>query len=158
MNTFLIIVNLVSLFIYNVFESVFLLLTPRKLRRRKNLAGEKVLITGAGSGLGRQIAIQFSKHSTCLALLDINKEALKETAELIDSCSRVFTYQCDVTNRKLVYGVAEKIKDDIGDVDILVNNAGVVCGKSLIDLPDEEIMKTMEVNVISHFWVSCAFT
>lgn len=157
MNVFLIILVLVSLFIYNVIQSVFLLLTPRRFRRKKDITGQKILITGAGNGLGRQLAIQFSKHATCLILLDINKVALKETADSIDSSSRVFIYECDVTNRKMVYAVAKKIKDDIGDVDILVNNAGTVCGKSFIDLPDEKILKTMDVNAISHFWLCKSF-
>lgn len=154
MNIFLIGITLASIFIYNVIQSFFLLLIPRRFRRKKAITGQKVLITGAGNGLGRQLAIKFSKHSTCLILLDIDKKALEETAKIVDSSSRVFIYECDITNRKTVYAVADKIKDDVGDVDILINNAGVVCGKSLIDLPDEKIVKTMEVNAISHFWVS----
>lgn len=154
MNPFLIVMTLITLFICDVIQSFFLLLTPRRFRRKKEITGQKVLITGAGNGLGRQLAIKFSKHSTCLILLDIDKKALEETAEMVDSSSRVFIYECDITNRKTVYAVAEMIKDDVGDIDILINNAGIVCGKSLIDLPDEKIVKTMEVNVISHFWVS----
>lgn len=154
MNLFLVVITLASIFIYDVIQSFFLLLIPRRFRRKKDITGQKVLITGAGNGLGRQLAIKFSKHSTCLVLLDIDKKALEETAKLVDSSSRVFIYECDITNRKIVYAVADKIKGDVGDIDILINNAGVVCGKSLIDLPDEKIVKTMEVNAISHFWVS----
>lgn len=46
-----------------------------------------------------------------------------------------------------------KVKKEVGDVDILVNNAGIVSGKSLLELTDEQIEKTFEVNVMAHFWV-----
>ena len=45
------------------------------------------------------------------------------------------------------------MKKEVGDVDILVNNAGIVSGKSLLELTDEQIEKTFEVNVMAHFWV-----
>ena len=48
------------------------------------------------------------------------------------------------------------MKDDVGDVDILVNNAGIVTGRKLLDTSDTAdalMVKTMEVNSISHFWV-----
>lgn len=156
MNTLVMVVSLVSLFIYHVLHNVFRFLMPKSLRKKKDISRQKVLITGAGNGLGRQLALQFSELSTCLVLLDIDEEALRQTARLIvrNSGSRVLIYKCDVSDRKMVYAVAKKIKDDVGDIDILVNNAGVVCGKSLIDLPDEKIQKTLEVNAIAHFWVS----
>jgi len=49
-----------------------------------------------------------------------------------------------------------QIKNDIGFVDILINNAGIVTGKSILDLEEEAVFRTFNVNVISHFWV-CVF-
>lgn len=46
-----------------------------------------------------------------------------------------------------------QIKADVGKVTILINNAGIVTGKKLLDSPDAMMLKTMEVNVIAHFWV-----
>lgn len=159
MNLVALSVTLTSLYIYHVFHSVFRFLMPKSLRKKKDISRQKVLITGAGSGLGRQLALQFSELSTCLVLLDIDEESLRQTARLIvrSAGSRVLTYQCDVSDRRMVYAVAKRIKDDVGDIDILVNNAGIVSGKSLIDLPDEKIQKTMEVNSIAHFWICKSF-
>lgn len=47
-----------------------------------------------------------------------------------------------------------KVKRDVGEVDILVNNAGIVTGKKFLECKDELIQKTMDVNIMAHFWVS----
>lgn len=66
----------------------------------------------------------------------------------------VITQPVDITNRDIVYKYAKIIKEDIGPVDILINNAGVVCGQTLLDIPDYMIEKTFNVNILSHYWVS----
>ena len=47
-----------------------------------------------------------------------------------------------------------QVKSEVGDIDILINNAGIVTGKKLLNCPDHMIQKTMDVNVLCHFWVS----
>lgn len=51
-----------------------------------------------------------------------------------------------------------QVKREVGDVSILVNNAGIVTGKKFMDAPDSLIEKTMEVNIMAHFWVSHSST
>lgn len=63
------------------------------------------------------------------------------------------TYVVDVADRKNVYKNADLVKSEVGPVDILINNAGVVCGQTLLDIPDHMIEKTFNVNIISHYWV-----
>lgn len=53
----------------------------------------------------------------------------------------------------MVYKYAELIKDT-NFVEILINNAGILCGQTLLDIPDEMIEKTFQVNIVSHYWVS----
>ena len=65
-----------------------------------------------------------------------------------------YSFQLDVTDRAKVFRLAEQIRRDIGDVTMLVNNAGIVTGKKILESPDQLMVKTMEVNSISHFWVS----
>ncbi|XP_071763607.1 epidermal retinol dehydrogenase 2-like [Centroberyx gerrardi] len=126
---------------------------------RKNVAGEVVLITGAGSGIGRLMALEFAGLGTALVLWDINQEGMKETARLAKErgAIRVHYYLCDCSDKTEVYRVADQVKREVGDVSILVNNAGIVTGKKFMDAPDSLIEKTMEVNTMAHFWTYKAF-
>ncbi len=137
-------------------------IVPRYFIKNKEpkvkLKGKVVLITGAGSGIGRLMAINFAKAGCDVALWDINKNALIDVAHEISSTGRdAFTYVCDVSDKDFVYRVAERVKRDMGKVDILVNNAGVVSGKPFIECSDAEIKKTMDVNIMAHFWTTKAF-
>ncbi|KAM6216120.1 epidermal retinol dehydrogenase 2 [Rhynchocyon petersi] len=128
-------------------------------KRKKSVAGEIVLITGAGSGLGRELAIKFAGLGAILVLWDINSEGNKETSRLIKEKGgvKVFTYTCDCGNRQEVYNVAKQVKEEVGDVTILINNAGYVTGKPFLDIPDNMVEKSFLVNTLSHFWTYKAF-
>ncbi|XP_004602588.1 short-chain dehydrogenase/reductase family 16C member 6 [Sorex araneus] len=143
-------------FLYYGLESLVHTAIPR---RKKDVTGEIVLITGAGSGLGRSLAIKFAKLGAILVLWDINEEGNMETCRMIKASGapKVFAYKCDCSNRQEVYRVADQVKRDVGDVTILINNAGVVTGKLFLDIPDHMIEKTFSVNVLSHFWTYKAF-
>ncbi|XP_022089620.1 epidermal retinol dehydrogenase 2-like [Acanthaster planci] len=133
-------------------------LTPRFLRKRKDVSGEIVLITGGGMGMGRLYAIEFAKRDANVVLWDVNTAANEETSRMIQAFDgRVSAYTVDVTNADEVYKTAAKVKAEIGDVTILVNNAGVVTGKLLLDCPDHLIRRTMDVNATSHHWILKAF-
>ncbi|KAM4728938.1 short chain dehydrogenase/reductase family 16C, member 5a [Anableps anableps] len=156
MNFFLETIQVLFLSLWYNIESFIYLLVPRK---KKNIAGEVVLITGAGSGIGRLMAQEFAAHGTVLVLWDINQEGIKETAKLAKNggASRVHYFVCDCSNKNEVYRVADQVKREVGDVSILVNNAGIVTGKKFMDAPDSLIEKTMEVNTMAHFWTYKAF-
>lgn len=66
---------------------------------------------------------------------------------------QVYTFVCDVSKRESVYGTAEKVRAEVGNIDFLINNAGVVSGHHLLECPDELIERTMKVNCHAHFWV-----
>lgn len=145
------------LMIYCILEALVLLFIPKSLRY-KDVRGETVLVTGAGSGVGRELAIKFSELGCRVILVDINQNWMEETRKIIKQNSgEVFSYHCDVSRREAVYQMAAKIKDEIGNVTILVNNAAVVIGKTFLDCPDEKIVKTFEVNTLAHFWTCKAF-
>lgn len=138
-------------------EGIVLTLIPKSLRY-KDLDGETVLITGGGSGIGRQLALRFSRLGCRVVLWDVNEKGNGETEKLLkEHGGQCYSYVCDVTDREKVYAVARRVKDEVGPVTILVNNAGIVTGKRLLDLPDHLIEKTFRVNVISHFWTYKAF-
>ncbi|XP_055077979.1 retinol dehydrogenase 10-A [Periophthalmus magnuspinnatus] len=86
-------------------NSVRLVLRPRT----KPIDGELVLITGAGGGLGRLFAQEFSKHGAEVVLWDINSSANEQTAKLVrEQGGKVHTYTVDVTSREDVYQKAEQ--------------------------------------------------
>ena len=90
-----------------------------------------------------------------MVLWDINEKNMNKVVdEIKDVNGKAFSYVCDVTNKDEVYETASKVRLDVGDVDILINNAGVVVGKSFLSCSDKEIEKTMNVNLMAHYWVS----
>nr|CAB3265922.1 epidermal retinol dehydrogenase 2 [Phallusia mammillata] len=127
---------------------------------RKDVSGKIVLITGAGSGIGQKLSIEFAKLGCSVVGWDISTDGLSKTGSLMSDermTSQWHPYKCDITDRHRVYEVAEKVQEDVGCVDILINNAGIVTGKKFLDCRDEMIIKTMEVNTIAHFWTLKAF-
>ncbi|KAK0081002.1 hypothetical protein PV326_007901 [Microctonus aethiopoides] len=66
-------------------------------------------------------------------------------------------YVCNVANKKEVYRVSKLVKIEVGNVTIIVNNAGYVCGKTFMNIPDNEIEKTFKVNTLSHYWINKSF-
>ncbi|XP_066187471.1 epidermal retinol dehydrogenase 2 [Sylvia atricapilla] len=156
MNFFLETLKAIVLLIYYSLESLVFLVVPV---RKKNVSGEIVLITGAGSGIGRLLAIKFASLGATVVLWDINQEGLNGTVKLAreSGAGRVHSYICDCSKRQDVYRVADQVKKEVGDVSILINNAGIVIGKRFLDSPDSLLEKTMEVNTIAHFWTYKAF-
>ncbi|XP_040442868.1 epidermal retinol dehydrogenase 2 [Falco naumanni] len=148
--------KVIGLTVYYLLESLVFLIVPR---RKKNVSGEIVLITGAGSGIGRLLSLKFASLGATVVLWDINQEGLKETSRLAreNGAARIHCYICDCSKRQDVYRVADQVKKEVGDVSILVNNAGIVTGKKFLDCPDSLVEKSMEVNIMAHFWTYKAF-
>jgi all-trans-retinol dehydrogenase (NAD+) len=118
--------------------------------------GAHVLITGAASGLGRRMALGIAKRgASTLSVWDVNREGLGAVAQEVERLgARALPVVCDVSDRAAVYVAAETV---VEPVDILINNAGVVSGQSLLEIPDEQIQKNLEINVHSLFWMIKAF-
>uniref|UniRef100_A0A2H6N2N5 Estradiol 17-beta-dehydrogenase 11 n=1 Tax=Micrurus carvalhoi TaxID=3147026 RepID=A0A2H6N2N5_9SAUR len=126
--------------------------------KRKSVAGEIVLITGAACGIGRLIAFEFAKQRSRLVLWDINKSGIEQTAE---DCRKLgveaYPYVVDCSLKEEIYSAAEKVKQDVGDVTILVNNAGVAVTAHLLSTQDKQIQKIYDINILAHFWTIKAF-
>jgi NAD(P)-dependent dehydrogenase (short-subunit alcohol dehydrogenase family) len=95
----------------------------------KNFENKVVVITGAGSGIGRALAIEFHNLGAKLALNDFNKKALLETAEMVGGCNAIYFQAFDVSKKDLVYQFAENVMIHYGQVDAVINNAGVAISK-----------------------------
>jgi len=124
----------------------------------KTLKGKIVLITGGGSGLGRLFSLRFASEGSVVIVIDIREDLLNETIHLVKQTgAEAFGFVCDLSNRLMIYEVAEKIKARFRKVDVLVNNAGIVQGKSFLELTDAQIQKTMDVNIMAHMWLAKVF-
>lgn len=120
--------------------------------------GKNILITGAASGIGRLMAIMIAHEEGQLILWDINENNLELVKKEIDSIgSKSFCYTCDVSKKEMVFDTAEKVLKEVGAIDILINNAGVVVGKNFSEYTSEEIEFTVNVNLMSRFWILQAF-
>lgn len=121
--------------------------------RYKSVENEITLITGAGSGLGRLMAIEFAKRKAKLILWDINTEANKETERLVrEYTDHVYSDTCDVSDDESIMLAAKRARENVGQVQILINNAGIANSEQLLSLTKKKIKKTFEVNTLSHFW------
>jgi len=133
---------------------------PEKLQQEvcmKNLSGKNVLITGAGSGIGRLMAHYVADEGANTAIIDINAAGLDKTTEEIKSRKvKVIGYICDISKREAVMDVVAKIKKDFGSIDVLINNAGTVVGKSFFVLTLEEMERTMNINYWGHIYFTKA--
>lgn len=118
--------------------------------------GAHVVITGAASGLGRRMSLGIAKAgAAALSVWDVNRAGLDSVAQEVEALgARALPIVCDVSDRSAVYAAAQRVTEP---VDILINNAGVVSGKSLFEIPDEGIQKSLEINLHSLFWMVKAF-
>ncbi|GFT80187.1 17-beta-hydroxysteroid dehydrogenase 13, partial [Nephila pilipes] len=77
----------------------------------------------------------------------------KLTSEIKERYGSAAGYLCDITNLQEVENVGKKVVKEVGEVTIVVNNAGILQNVLFTDLDPAKIKKTLEVNVLSHFWV-----
>ena len=101
----------------------------------KSFKDKVTVITGAGSGIGRALAIELARQGSHLAISAINEKNVLDTAELIDNKSvRVTTHVLDVANREAVYAHADEVVLKHGKANIIINNAGVALGETIEDM------------------------
>ena len=134
------------------------------MKANQYYAGACVVITGAGSGIGRLMALRIVEEGGRVAIWDINGEAARTTADMANaqvgadpSDPKAIAFTVDVTDNAAVQQAAADTIDALGRVNVLINNAGVVSGAPFEDLTEQQIRRTFAVNVLSLFWTTKAF-
>jgi len=96
---------------------------------------KKVVITGAGSGIGRALALAFTQENAQVILSDWNEENLKETQQLCQHLGKknADIYVLDISKREAVFEFANAVLQKFQTVDIIINNAGVSLGGDFLD-------------------------
>lgn len=109
----------------------------------------RIMITGAGSGLGREIALRWAREGWRLALADVNEAGLRETLELARAAGgEGFVQRCDVRDYSQLTALAQACAEQFGGVDVIVNNAGVASGGFFAELSLEDWDWQIAVNLM----------
>ena len=120
------------------------------------LQDKVVVVTGAGSGMGRELTIELVRRGAKVAAVDIHEQALSETQVLAGGTVAIFTL--DVTDRLGVAGLPAHIEAELGAADVLINNAGIIQPFIKInELTFEQAEKVMNVNFYGPFAMIKAF-
>ena len=123
-----------------------------------NLKGRVAVITGASSGLGKQMAYAFANQGADLAVLARRVERLEELKEELEKTGvRVLTVKCDVTSTVDIDNAAKMVEEEYGKVDILVNCAGSSKDAGVLEMKDDEWDFTMATDLTSVFKMTRAF-
>jgi NAD(P)-dependent dehydrogenase (short-subunit alcohol dehydrogenase family) len=115
----------------------------------KSFENKVAAITGAASGIGRELALELGRRKCHLALSDVNEEGLRETTEKArESGVRVTSRRVDVSERDTVYAWADEVSNEHGKVNLIFNNAGVALASTVERMSYEDFEWLMNIN----FW------
>jgi rhamnulose-1-phosphate aldolase/alcohol dehydrogenase len=133
------------------------MLEELKLRRRpapKPLTGKVALVTGAGSGIGRAIAIELRNHGAVVAVVDIDFASAREVAQEIGSDDVALALEADVTSEEAVARAFDEALVHFGGIDMVINNAGLSLSKGLLETTEEDWDLQHDVMAKGSFLVS----
>lgn len=117
------------------------------------LAGKVALVTGAGQGIGRGIALRLAQDGADIAIVDINVERMEKVAVEVKALGRkVTTYRADVGNRDDVQAAVDHTAATLGRFDVMVNNAGIALVGPIADVSPEDVSRILHINLQGVLW------
>lgn len=117
------------------------------------MEGKVAIITGAGQGIGKAIAVSLAKKGVSAAIVDMNIANAEKTAcEIVEAGERAISIQADISRVEDVKKVVDLTIKGLGSPDILVNNAGILHKTHIEDITEEEWDRIMAVNLKSVFF------
>lgn len=115
---------------------------------KNKLSGQVAAITGAASGIGRELALALAAKGCHLSLTDVDEDGLAATKSLISADVKVYTSILDVANKASYEAYVEKVLGEFGHVDLVINNAGRSVADAFASGSIEDFEQVMDVN----FW------
>ena len=123
------------------------------------LQGRLALITGAGQGNGRALALGLAQAGARVVVTDMNESTVQETANAVkEEGGEAWPFVLDVTSPEACRALAQRVENEIGKVDLLVNNAGIIIRETMSsERAEANWKKTIDVNVHGTFNVTLAW-
>jgi 2-hydroxycyclohexanecarboxyl-CoA dehydrogenase len=121
----------------------------------RSLNGRVAVITGAGSGMGRSIAVRLAEDNAKIAIWDINREGAEETATMVrDAGGTAIAIEADCSDRAAIKAAAEQTRSELGKVAILVNNAGIAPFTPFLEVQPELLERVLRINLMGPYFVT----
>lgn len=118
-----------------------------------SIEGKVALVTGAGQGIGRGIALRLAKDGADICLVDIRPDTIADVAKEIVALGRkATTFVADVGERKQIYAAVDHAEKVLGGFDVMVNNAGIAQVQPIADVMPEEVERIFRINIQGALW------
>ncbi len=116
----------------------------------ERLEGKRAIVTGAGAGIGRAIALRFSEEGASVALADLDEQAAGGVASEIEG--KTLVHQTNVTRATEVESLVQRVVEEWGGLDVMVNNAGIGVAATAPETSEEDLDRQMGVNLKGTFF------
>jgi 2-hydroxycyclohexanecarboxyl-CoA dehydrogenase len=114
----------------------------------RSLKGRVAVVTGAGSGMGRAIAVRLAEDGAAVAIWDINGDGAAQTAKMIsDAGGKSLAVTADCAERAAIEAAAAETRAKLGPIGILVNNAGIAPFTPFLEVSDELLDRVLHINL-----------
>lgn len=118
-----------------------------------SLNGKVALVTGAGQGIGRGIALRLAKEGADVGLVDLKSDKIESVKAEVEALGRkATTFTADVSDRDQVFAAVEHVAKELGGFDVIVNNAGIAQVKPLEDVRPADLDLIYKINVNGVVW------
>lgn len=118
-----------------------------------SIQGKVAVVTGAGQGIGRGIALRLARDGADVLLVDLQDDKISAVAREIQALGRKSAvFKADVSDRDQVFAAVEYAEKTLGGFDIMVNNAGISQTKGLLNVRQDEVERIFKINVQGTLW------
>ena len=131
--------------------------TEKQARIKIDLSDRVALVTGAGRGLGKAMAVALAESGATVALVDIDQEVLDgAVSEIAAAGGKAKAFVCNVADSEAVNATVKSVVADLGGLDILVNNAGITRDNLMLRMKDDQWTSVIDINLSGTFYFARA--